>query len=192
MTDFLKAFVRAVDGFNEVVGRLTAWLTLGCVAVCFVVVVMRYAAGVGFVWMQESYVWMHALIFLVGAGFTFKAGDHVSVDILYTRFSARTQAWVDIIGTLVFMAPWLVVIALYSAPFILNAWAIHEPSAQANGLPGVFLLKTALWAFCAVVGLQGLALIVRRALFLSGHETEIPAHHHHVVPDGFEGEGPRS
>ena len=61
------AFIRAVDRVNEVVGRVVAWLTFGTVAVCFLVVVLRYVFSIGFVWMQELYVWQHAVVFMAGA-----------------------------------------------------------------------------------------------------------------------------
>ena len=110
----LKGFVRAVDAVNEWVGRTVAWLTLGCVVTCFAVVVLRYLFDLGFPWLQELYVWQHAAVFMAGAGYTMLHDGHVNVDVLYGRFGARGRAWVDILGTLVFLFPWLAVIALTS------------------------------------------------------------------------------
>jgi TRAP-type mannitol/chloroaromatic compound transport system permease small subunit len=145
-----------------------AWLTLGSVVTCFAVVVLRYGFSVGWPWMQELYVWQHAIVFMLGAGYTLMHQGHVSVDIIYGRLPPRRRAWLDIIGTLVFLFPWLAVVAYTSASFILSSWAILEPSAQIDGMPAVFLLKTVLWLFCFVLFVQGLALIARRTLFLRG------------------------
>ncbi|NKB42857.1 MAG: TRAP transporter small permease subunit [Alphaproteobacteria bacterium] len=170
----LATLVAVVDTANEWIGRVVAWLTLGCVLTCFLVVVLRYGFSIGFPWMQELYVWQLAVVFMVGAGFTLLHGGHVNVDIAYSRFPARTKAWVDILGTLVFLLPWMAVLAWTSSQFVLASWAILEPSSQSNGMPGLYLLKTMIWVFCAVISLQGIALIARRVLFLNGRDDYSP------------------
>ena len=67
-----------------------------------------------------------------------------------------------------FLFPWLAVLAATSAPFVAESWRIHEASSTADGMPAVFLLKSLLLAFCALLFLQGLALIARRGLYLAG------------------------
>ena len=166
----LRRFVHGVDTFNEWVGRVVAWLTLSCVLTCFAVVVLRYGLNVGFPWLQELYVWQHAVVFLLGAGYTFLHRGHVNVDIFYGQMSARRKAWLDIFGTLFFLFPWLALVAYVSAPFIISSLAIGEPSSTANGMPALYLLKSSLWAFCLLVFVQGLALLIRRIAFLAGHE----------------------
>ena len=169
--DALRGFVRAVDALNDWIGRTVAWLTLGCVLTCFGVVVLRYAFDLGFPWLQELYVWQHAAVFMAGAGYTLLHGGHVSVDVLYGRASPRRRAWIDIAGTLVFLFPWLAVVATASAPFVLSSWSIREGSGTAGGMPALYLLKSLLWIFCALLFVQGLALIARRGLFLAGHDA---------------------
>lgn len=164
----LKGFVRAIDALNDWVGRTVAWLTLGCVLTCFAVVVLRYAFNMGFPWLQELFVWQHAAVFMAGAGYTMLHGGHVNVDVVYGRLSGRRKAWVDIVGTLVFLFPWLAVLAVTSGPFVVASWSVGERSSSADGMPAVYLLKTLLWVFCALLFLQGLALIARRTLYLSG------------------------
>jgi TRAP-type mannitol/chloroaromatic compound transport system permease small subunit len=168
----LRGFVRVVDSINEWVGRTIAWLTLGCVLTCFSVVVLRYGFNMGFPWLQELYVWQHAAVFMAGAGYTFMHHGHVNVDVLYGRLTPRGKAWIDILGTLIFLFPWLAVVAITSAPFVLSSWSIREASSTANGMPAVYWLKSLLWAFCALLFIQGLALIARRGLFLAGQGDE--------------------
>jgi len=167
--DALRNFVRAVDAINDWVGRTVSWLTLGCVLTCFAVVVLRYVFNLGFPWLQELYVWQHAAVFMAGAGYTLLHRGHVSVDVLYGKATDRGRAWIDIAGTLLFLFPWLAVVATASAPFVLSSWSIREPSSTAGGMPAVYLLKSLLWVFCILLFVQGLALIARRALFLAGH-----------------------
>lgn len=164
----LYHFVKSVDACNEWVGRTVAWLTLGCVLTCFTVVLLRYAFNIGYPWMQELYVWQHAIVFMAGAGYTMLHRGHVNVDVMYGRLGERGKAWVDILGTLFFLFPWLAILAVTSAPFVLSSWQIRESSGTADGMPGLFVLKSMLWVFCALLFLQGLALIARRALQLTG------------------------
>jgi TRAP-type mannitol/chloroaromatic compound transport system permease small subunit len=167
----LQGFVRGIDALNDWVGRTVAWLTLGCVLTCFAVVVLRYAFSIGFPWLQDLYVWQHAAVFMAGAGYTMLHRGHVNVDVLYGKLSERRRAWVDILGTLLFLFPWLAVVAVTSAPFVTSSWSIREGAATADGMPAVYLLKSLLWVFCVLLFLQGLALIARRALYLAGHAT---------------------
>lgn len=175
----LEILVGTIDSMNEWIGRIAAWLTLGTVLVCFTVVVLRYVFSMGYVWMQELYVWQHAIVFMVGAGYTFLHGGHVRVDIFYAKTSERRRAWIDILGTFVFLFPWLIVLVITSVPFISSSWAIHEASREAGGMPGYFLLKSVIWVFAVLVGLQGISLVARRILFLMGRQDyapELPSH----------------
>ena len=79
----LAELVRFVDNFNDTIGRGVAWLTLVMVLVTFSVVVFRYVFSLGWVWMQESYVWLHGIVFMLGAGYTLLHNGHVRVDIFY-------------------------------------------------------------------------------------------------------------
>ena len=99
----LQVFIRTVDALNEWLGRLIAWLTLGCVLATFGVAVMRYQFSIGRPWAEELYVWLHAFVFMAGAGYTFVQHGHVRVDIFYGSMSLRRRAWIDLLGTLFFI-----------------------------------------------------------------------------------------
>lgn len=164
----LATFVRLIDHLNEIIGRSIAWLTLAMVIITFVVVVLRYVFSIGFVWMQESYVWLHGVVFMVGAGYTLLHDGHVRVDIFYRPRSMRYKAWVDLFGCTVLLLPVLVLVWIETWPYVLDSWARHEESREAGGLPGLFLLKTVILVFCATLGLQGLSLAGRSILVLCG------------------------
>lgn len=168
---FLRGFARSVDRLNEAVGGVLSFATLACVVICFLVAVLRYVAGIGFVWMQETYVWLHAAVFLVGAGYTFKVGGHVRVDLFYRGASPRRRAWIDLLGCVFFLFPWLGVVSGASWRFFIASYAVGESSGQPGGLPGLYVLKFMLVAFCLLVGLQGLALMARSVLVLRGDES---------------------
>jgi predicted ATP-dependent serine protease len=83
-------------------------------------------------------------------------GGHVSVDVLYGKASPRRRAWIDIGGTLLFLFPWLAVVATASAPFVLSSWGIREGSGTAGGMPALYLLKGTLLVFAVLVAMQAL------------------------------------
>jgi TRAP-type mannitol/chloroaromatic compound transport system permease small subunit len=168
MLNRLATVARGIDALNERVGRAVAWLTLAMVLVTFCVVVLRYVFDVGFVRLQESYVWMHGVVFMLGAGYTLLHQGHVRVDIIYRGASPRYKAWVDLLGVLLMLWPMLVTVWLVAWPYVATSWSRLEASREAGGLPGLFLLKAVILAFCLLLGLQGLSLAIRSLLLLTG------------------------
>ena len=151
-----------LDRFSELTGRLTAWLTLLMVLVTFVVVVMRYVFDAGLIWVQESVIWMHACVFMLGAAYTLRHEEHVRVDIFYRGMSVRRRALVDALGVLVFLWPLCVFLAIKAWDFVAVSWAIREVSRESGGLPYplIPLLKTAILVMPLAVSLQGLSLLL--------------------------------
>ena len=152
-----------LDRLSVVVGRAASWLTLFMVVVTFVVVVLRYVFDVGFIWVQESIIWMHAVVFMLGAAYTLQAEEHVRVDVFYRNMSERRRAWVDLVGVLVFLLPLCVFLAWNSVDFVVQSWRIGESSREPGGLPYPFfpLLKTVILLMPILVALQGVSLFLR-------------------------------
>jgi TRAP-type mannitol/chloroaromatic compound transport system permease small subunit len=175
----LAGFVRVVDRMSEAIGRAIAWLTLAMVLITFLVVILRYVYALGWVWMQESYVWLHGIVFMVGAGYTLLHDGHVRVDIFYRPASYRYKAVINALGGLVLLLPLVIMVFLVSEPYVLTSWHDLESSREAGGLPGLFLLKSVLLVFCVLLGLQGLSLMGRSVLVLAGHEQFVPAEEEH-------------
>lgn len=153
----------ALDRFSGFVGRAAAWLTLFMVVVTFVIVVLRYVFDIGFIWLQESVIWMHAAVFMLGAAYTLREEEHVRVDVFYRDMSERRRAWVDLIGVLIFLLPLCVFLAWNSFDFVLQSWKIGESSREPGGLPFPFLpmLKSVILLMPITVSLQGLSLFLR-------------------------------
>ncbi|MEM7170622.1 MAG: TRAP transporter small permease subunit [Pseudomonadota bacterium] len=170
----LVSFVHAVDRLNEKVGRCVAWLTLAMVLITFVVVILRYVYAIGWVWLQESYVWLHGVVFMVGAGYALLHNAHVRVDVFYRPKGHRYKAWVDLLGSFFLLMPMILVVTIEATPYVIESWSRFEESREAGGLPGLFLLKTVILAFCLLLGLQGLSLAARSLLVLTGHPEFIP------------------
>lgn len=166
--DSLDNFATKIDSLNEWVGRTAAWLALAMVLIQFLVVVMRYVFGVGSIMMQESVIYMHAFLFLIGAGYTLLRGGHVRVDVFYREATPRKKAITDLIGVFVFLIPVCAVIGWFSWPYVVSSWAVFEGSKETSGIQGVFVLKTAIIAFTALITLQGISMALRCILIIKG------------------------
>lgn len=159
-----------LEAISRHTGRGVAWLTLALGIAGTAVVVLRYVFDAGWIWMQESLTWMHALVFMLGAAYTLEADEHVRVDIFYRSWSPRRQALVDLAGTLLFLLPLCAFLLWASLPYVESSWRIAERSREAGGLPALYLLKTAIPAMAVLLGLQGIARALRCALTLARPE----------------------
>ncbi|MDE0359568.1 MAG: TRAP transporter small permease subunit, partial [Rhodospirillaceae bacterium] len=128
-----------LERISELTGSVMAWLTVLMVLGTFVIVVLRYVFDLGWIAMQESIVWMHAAVFMLGASYTLKHNEHVRVDIFYRRTTAERRARVNVIGTVVFLLPLAGFVAVTSWDYVSTSWAIREASREAGGLPFPFV-----------------------------------------------------
>ena len=160
-----------LDRISIVSGQLTSWLTVIMVFVTVVVVVMRYVFDAGAVWLQESVVWMHAVVFMVGAAYTLQQDEHVRVDIFYRGMNDRRRAWVDLFGTLLFLLPLCAFLGYKAWDFVLVSWQLGESSREPGGMPYPFLpiLKSVLLLMPLLLALQGVSMLVRALRTLRDH-----------------------
>ncbi len=77
-------------------GQSVAWLTLVMTLLTFAVVLLRYGFNLGWIWLQESVTYLHALVFMVAAAWAFQTDDHVRVDIFYRARSDRYRNAVNL------------------------------------------------------------------------------------------------
>jgi TRAP-type mannitol/chloroaromatic compound transport system permease small subunit len=159
-----------IDRISTASGRAASWLTLFMVVVTFVVVVMRYVFDAGLIWVQESVVWMHAVVFMLGAAYTLRAEEHVRVDVFYRTMGTRRRAWVDLIGVLTMLLPLCVFLGWKSFDFVTQSWSIREASRESGGLPYPFvpMLKSVLLVMPLTVALQGISLALKSLKTLRG------------------------
>ena len=170
---FLKKIISYFDKINKQIGIYTSWLVLFMTLIAFSVSVLRYFFNIGFVWMQESYIWLHGIVFLFGAAYTLQKDQHVRVDIFYRNFNEKSKALVNIIFSIFFILPFIFIITKYSFPYVLKSWISLEKSREAGGLPLLFLYKTSILFFCFFLFLQTISLILRCFLVIKNIEKKI-------------------
>lgn len=173
----LAVIVAAIDKVTLVMGKLLAWFTLLMVLLTFLIVVLRYGFNIGWIAMQESVLFFHAMVFMLGAAYTLQKDAHVRVDIFYQKFSPRTKAIVNLCGALFLLIPVCVFIIIISNSYVLSSWSILEKSSEAGGLPTVYLSKSFILVFAFFMLLQAVAEIGRSLLTILKPIVSLHANH---------------
>ncbi|WP_322996307.1 TRAP transporter small permease subunit [Castellaniella sp.] len=106
MPHVIKLYVRWVDRINRVIGRFSMYFVLVMMVGFLYSAFMRMAFDIYFNWMMESAQFLLSAYYLLGGGYSMQIHAHVRMDLLYSRWSARTRACVDMVTI------WLVVVFL--------------------------------------------------------------------------------
>lgn len=163
-----------IEALNGLFGRIAAWCLVAMMMVQVLVVLLRYVFRTGFLWMQESVLYLHVSVALLAAGFALANHAHVRVDVFYATASRRTRAAIDMAGAVLFLLPFCGVVLYLSVPFAAASWAVLEGSIQPSGIPAVFLLKSALVLFPILLGLQGMVFAARAFRSLTSPDGSPP------------------
>jgi TRAP-type mannitol/chloroaromatic compound transport system permease small subunit len=164
----MQKLANSIDRLTAVIGRAVSWLLLVVVALQFALVVARYLFSLGSIWASETVIYAHAALFLLAAAWTLQAGGHVRVDVFYADAKPQTRAMIDLVGGLALLLPFAFVLLWLSLPYAARSWAILERSQETSGLPLVFVLKSLIPLFAALMALQGVAQVIRAIARLRG------------------------
>lgn len=156
-----------LDRFSTMIGHSVAWLTLLMVLFTALNVTASWLFNKSWIALSESVTWLHAINFLLAAAYTLNKDEQVRVDILYQKFSVRGQAWVNLLGSLLLLMPVAVFVFWASLPYVTLSFRISEASAEAGGLPFLFLLKSLLLVMPVLLLLEGVNQILKSLLLLS-------------------------
>lgn len=156
----MNRIIALLDALNRNVGRGISLAMLPLLAITLATVILRYAFGIGLIWLQDSYVWLTSVYFIGLSGSALLHERHVRVELFYGRMQARSQTWVNLLGVLLLLWPTLAVIVLASWRPIARSWRFLEVSPNAGGLPFAYLHKSLIYVFCALLFLQGLSLLL--------------------------------
>ena len=159
---------RLIDGLNERIGRVMYWLVLVAVMVSAGNAISRKVLNLSSNAYLELQWYLFSALFLFCAGYTLLRNEHVRIDVVAGRFSARTQAWIDIFGTVFFLLPMAVLFIYLSWPIFIRTYVQGEISTNAGGLliwPARFMVPVGF----TLLTLQGLSELIKRIAFLTGH-----------------------
>jgi len=104
-------------------------------------VVSRYFFNGGSIAMQEMEWHLFGVMILFGMSYALREEAHVRVDFLYNRFSPKTKALINIIGTLLFIIPLSIFIIYGSYDFVMDSYTTNEISEDPGGLTHRWIIK---------------------------------------------------
>ncbi|WP_044412540.1 TRAP transporter small permease subunit [Thiomicrospira microaerophila] len=162
----LNLFILWQNRLQRSIGRGVAWLALLLVLATSAAVLLRYGFDFSSSKLDETLVYIHASLFMLGIAYTYQQNQHVRVDVFYQRLSPRHQAWVNLLGALLFVLPVMGFIIWSGLSYVGASWAIQEKSIDASGLAYVYLLKTLILIMPGLVLLQTLSFIAQYLLEL--------------------------
>jgi TRAP-type mannitol/chloroaromatic compound transport system permease small subunit len=166
MTAMLK-LSQLIDGLNERVGRSIYWLILVAVLVSAINAIVRKAFDMSSNAFLEMQWYMFSAVFLLGSGYTLMRQEHIRIDIIYGKFSRRTQVWIDVFGTVAFLMPMCLVFIYLSWPFFMHSLQSGEISANAGGLI-LWPVKALMPLGFLLLMLQGCSELIKRLAFQAG------------------------
>ncbi len=173
-------FISILDGLNYAIGEVVKWALPVMVIAVVMSVVLLSIFGISITKMDELPTYLHAATIMLGSAATLLAGQHVRVDIFHSQMSPNRKAFIDIIGFYALIIPTCIILLWMSQGFVSQSWVALEGSNEADGIRGIFLIKTLLPLFAISVVAQGLSIALRAALALRGYER--PQRPEHIPP----------
>ena len=176
----MLALSRAIDAITERVGRFVYWLVLIVVLISAANAIVRKLFNYSSNAYLEIQWYLFSVIFLFGAGYTLLRNEHVRIDIISGRLSARAQNWIDVVGIVLFLWPMSFVIMWLSWPLFVDSLARHEVSSNAGGLliwPARLMMPIGF----ALLIMQSVSELIKRIAFLRGR-----------IPDPLQKQGGKS
>ncbi|MGD1954929.1 MAG: TRAP transporter small permease subunit [Sphingomonadales bacterium] len=159
------------DALNRWSGKMICWSALVLALWQFGLILAQAVFRTSSIFAQEALIYLNALLFLGATGYTLLKDGHVRVDLFYHRMSERGKAWVNLLGTILFLWPVLTLICIAGTPYVAESWALREGSIETSGIQAVFLLKTLILVFAVLMAVQSVSLILRSLLILRGQGT---------------------
>ena len=164
---FLLSFSRLIDTINEKIGHGISWALLLAVLICSGNALIRYAFNTSSnAWLEIQW-YLFGAIFLLAASYTLRRNEHVRIDVVVSRFSKRTQEWIDLIGFLIFLLPMTLITLYFAVPYAWISIQNQEMSNNAGGLivwPAKLLIPVGFF----LLTLQGISELIKRIGYLQG------------------------
>jgi TRAP-type mannitol/chloroaromatic compound transport system permease small subunit len=162
----MRAVLRVIDSVSEHIGSWGRWIVVALIAITFWDVLLRYVFGHATMWVFEASMMMGGAIGAAGWAYAQRRGLHIRIDVIYTNLSPRTQAIINIIGTLVFFLPLFVLLIITASEWVIMSWARHEVWQEGFWFPPAGPSRTVVLIGLVALFFQVLASFYRDLYFL--------------------------
>ena len=163
----LLALSRLIDALNEFIGKWVGWLILAAILVSAVNAVIRKTFNMSSnAWLELQW-YLFGAAFLLAAAYTLKQNEHIRIDIVYGAFSRRVQHWIDLLGHLFFLMPFVLLMVYYFVPYVSLSFRTGEMSTYAGGLI-LWPAKLMLLVGFSLLAIQGVSEIIKKIAVMRG------------------------
>src|SRR5262245_45659483 len=148
------ATIRAIDGFNDLIGKIVSlgmlFLVLSISYECF----SRYLFNAPTIWVFETNYMVNGSAFMLGCAYALLKGAHVRTDIFWDGYSERKKGLIDFWSYLLLFYPTLVIFFVISAD---DAWISYEMVERSEQTPW----RPLMWPFRAAVPAMALLMMIQ-------------------------------
>jgi TRAP-type mannitol/chloroaromatic compound transport system permease small subunit len=166
---------RAADRFVAAVGDAFAWLSVALVAAIIVQVCLRYVFRWGLAWLDEFQWYLYAAMLMIAIPYGVVHEAHIRMDLLWSRLTPRTKAWIEVGGILCLLLPIAVVVTHHGWSLFQDSWRVGERSPAPTGMPWRWLVKAFLPLGGILLGLAAISRLVAQVACLGrgrGHGAQ--------------------
>lgn len=179
----LLAISNGIDAVLEAIAKVFGWcFVLMAIVICFDVISRKFGfqleifgIDLGSTRLQELEWHLHAALFLTWIGFCYTRNAHVRIDVFTAGLSHQKQAWLELLGCLIFALPYVIVALPYAWDFFRDAYRQGESSSAPNGLPARYIIKFFLFFGFASILASIVSVFTRRFVFLFGSPEDAAA-----------------
>ena len=150
----MKKFINCLNKIIDLTGHVSCYLVLILIILVSISVFLRYVFSIGFVWLQDLYIWVHSLFILLGIGYTLKKDEHVRIDILYRNMNVKKKKIINLFGYCIFCIPFTFFLTSSSFDYFMRSYLLGENSKEAGGLANIFILKFFIFFLGLILALE--------------------------------------
>jgi len=163
----LLALSRGIDRFNELVGKWVSWLILAAILISAGNAAIRKAFNMSSnAWLELQW-YLFGAAWLLAAAYTLKQNEHIRIDIVHGIWSRRVQHWIDLLGHIFFLMPFVLLMIYYFIPYFMAAFNSGEHSPSAGGLL-IWPARLSLLAGFLLLAIQGISEIIKKIAIMNG------------------------
>ncbi|WP_319524380.1 TRAP transporter small permease subunit [uncultured Desulfosarcina sp.] len=164
----IDSWLDILDNFILNSGKIIAWANGFLILVIVLQVALRYGFNNGLVVLEELEWHLYSLAFMFGLSYAAVNNSHVRVDLFSNRFTKKTQHWIEVLGALFLMLPFIISVMIHSHQFFIDSWIHNERSVAPLGLPCRWAIKAVIPISFGFFGIAIISRMSRSLLFLFG------------------------
>jgi TRAP-type mannitol/chloroaromatic compound transport system permease small subunit len=162
----MRIVLKTIDTLSEYSGKIFLWLVVALIGVLAYETIARYVFNSPTNWVYETSFMIGGALAVMAWSYTHKHHSHIRVDLIYTHVSPRGRALIDVVSSIIFLFPFLIVLMYGGYSGVEFAWRAHERFVESNWLPPAGPIKTVVFIGFILFTLQALAQFSRDVYML--------------------------